>query len=712
MHTPAVAPDDLFVSPDGNDWWSGRLGEPNEERSDGPLATLAGAQRVLRERRGCRRQHREPEVGYTAALACRPCTVWLRGGRYELSEPLCFDSRDSAPVCFRAWPGETPCLDGGREITGWEETEVHGVSAWKVDLPEVRRGEWNFTQLWVNGVRAFRPRRPDTGYYWLDQATPGLERGWGQAGTDRFVTRPGDFQPFHNLTDVEAVMLHFWIEERMPVESWDEARREVVSTHCSRAPLTWEFGKQPAPYYIDNVFEALRKPGQWYLDRPAGTLYYIPRPGETPDTAAVCAPRLQQLLRLCGNPDGNDPVQWLCFQGITFEHTDSARPDETGKTDTPRHEKPAAPRKPIAAASQAACQIPGVLYMEYARHCAFHACTFRHLGWYGLELGSGCTHIDISRNEVCDTGAGGIKIGGGAYGDPDSQYTGFIRVSDNHVHHGGLVYHSGTGIQVRHAGNCLLAHNHVHHFHYSAFSVGWTWGFQPTVSHNNIIEYNLIHDLGQGVLSDMGGIYLLGEAPGTVVRNNVIHTIESAEYGGWGIYPDEGSSHVVIENNISYDANCCPFNQHYGRENIVRNNIFAFGGEAVLSLGKSQGVPAFTLERNIFLTDGAPLFDHGYAHKFSQSPDALISDLNLFWDLQGTPVMVKERTRIDGERHDGIFDFSDWQELGLDRHSVVADPKFCDPANRDFTLAADSPALALGFRPIDTSTVGVRPERE
>src|SRR5579875_487287 len=81
----------------------------------------------------------------------------------------------------------------------------------------------------------------------------------------------------------------------------------------------------------------------------------------------------------------------------------------------------------------------------------------------------------------------------------------------------------------------LIAHNHIHDLFYSGISCGWVWGYAESVSHDNRIEYNHIHDIGQRLLSDMGGIYTLGVQPGTVLRGNLIYNVEKHNYGGWAI---------------------------------------------------------------------------------------------------------------------------------------------------------------------------------
>jgi parallel beta-helix repeat protein len=249
-----------------------------------------------------------------------------------------------------------------------------------------------------------------------------------------------------------------------------------------------------------------------------------------------------------------------------------------------------------------------------------------------------------------------------------------------------------VGVWVGQSSGNAIVHNDIHHLYYTGVSVGWSWGYAPTSAHDNLVEYNHIHTIGQGLLSDMGGIYTLGVSPGTKLRFNHIHDVESYGYGGWGIYTDEGSTTILIENNVVYRTKTGGFHQHYGRENIVRNNVFAFSRDGQLQRTREEDHLSFTFERNIVYWDQGTLLSSNW------KKDRFKMDHNLYWRVGGKP-----------------FDFAgasleDWRKRGHDVHSIVGDPLFVDPAKGDFTLKPDSPALKLDFKPIDLSKVGPRAE--
>ncbi|MGB2936891.1 MAG: right-handed parallel beta-helix repeat-containing protein [Phycisphaerae bacterium] len=647
----------LYVSPGGNDEWSGGRASPLKDGSDGPFRSIARARDAVRELKA------------TGKLTA-PVTVYLRGGTYFLARTLLLTPEDSGtescPITYAAYRGETPVLSGGRRIAGWRKED----GRWVTDVPGVKKGTWRFRQLFVSGERRLRPRLPRRGYF---RVAAGYEAESYHEGADCFIFAPGDLEAgWRNLQDIEVVVLHFWVDTHLPVKSIDPKARRVTFTRKSRRRLSDDYTRAGARYYVENVREALR-PGEWYLDRKTGRLEYWPLPGERLEETETIAPRLTHLVRLEGKPKAGRPVEHVRFKGLTFSHNAwDLPPDDAGDL-------------------QAAVGVPGAAAFSGTGHCLIEGCTFTNLGTYGVDIGAACHHIAVRKNEFVHLGGGGVKISGGDASSPEDRRTSRCEIVDNHIHDGGEIWHSAVGVLLRHASHSTVAHNHIHHLYYTGVSVGWVWGYRESVAVGNRIEFNHIHDIGQGMLSDMGGIYTLGPSPGTVLRNNIIHDVSSHGYGGWGLYTDEGSSNILLENNIVYRTKSGGFHQHYGRENVLRNNIFAFSKTDQIQRSRAEPHVSFTFERNIVYWKGnGPLLGKNWRD------DKFRMDRNVYWNASGRPVGFAGRT------------LDEWRQRGHDVHSLIADPLFVDPEEGDFRLKKDSPALRLGFRPIDTSRVGPR----
>jgi parallel beta-helix repeat protein len=252
------------------------------------------------------------------------------------------------------------------------------------------------------------------------------------------------------------------------------------------------------------------------------------------------------------------------------------------------------------------------------------------------------------------------------------------------------VYHSAVGVLSMNSFENTISHNHIHHLYYTGISAGWVWGYSPSVSKGNAIEHNYIHHIGQKMLSDMGAIYTLGAQPGGVIRGNHIHDVDSWSYGGWGIYTDEGSSNILIENNLVYRTKTGGFHQHYGKENTVRNNIFALMTQDMLQNSRAEPHLGFTFEKNIVYSAGAKMLGNNWTGTNFKLAN------NLYFD-----------TTTPAPKFAGVS-FEDWKKKGHDEGSQLADPLFENPAKDDFRLKPDSPALKLGFQPFDATKAGPR----
>ncbi|MFO0879934.1 MAG: right-handed parallel beta-helix repeat-containing protein [Gemmataceae bacterium] len=647
----------FHVAAQGNDARSGRLVGPNATRTDGPFATLTRARDAARQLRKS-----TPPEG--------PITIRVEG-RHFLREPLVFTPEDSgtksSPLIIEGKPGSGALLSGGRVVQPRVEKGL-----WVIPAKEVKGV---LGHLVVGGTWRSSARWPKSGTFPIAGLAGADPRANYRTPADRFEYAAGQIEPAWAMRgDVEVIVLHFWVDGHFLLRGVDAEKRLALLDRKSLRRLTEDGGSsgKPGRFYLRNVPRDL-EPGEFHHDVVGGVIRYRPATGEQIETTQVVLPHLESLVRFQGKPEAGQWVEHIELRNLTLSDSNFV-PDAKNAGDV-----------------QAAQHVRGAIHLRGARHCTLGGCRLTHLGGYGIELADGCRQNEVTRNELTQLGGGGIRLSGGVARSPEHLRTGENRITNNHLHQLGKLFHAGIGILAQHTDRNEIAHNHIHHLYYTGISIGWVWGYAPSVSVANRVEGNHIHDIGQGLLSDMGGIYMLGISPGTVVRHNVLHDIESFGYGGWGIYTDEGSSNILIENNLVYRTKSGGFHQHYGRENIVRNNIFALAREGQLMRSRPEAHQSFTLERNIIYADGSPIYAKTWKDgKFR-------TDYNLFWDTSG-----KAPSFPGGS-------LAKWQAQGHDQHSLVADPRFVDPAGGDFRLKPDSPAEKIGFRPFDPRTAGVRP---
>lgn len=631
----------FYVATNGNDSWSGTLSSPNDGKTDGPFASLVKARDASRLAKGA--------------------TVYVREGTYFLNEPLILTSEDSGTT-FSAYENEKPIISGGRQIKGWKKVEIEGKKLWMIEIPEVKDGKWLFHELWVNGKRRVMARHPNKGYLKVADVIEKTEQ-WTQ-GQSGFQFNEGDMKAWKTADDAEVVVMCRWVESHLPIKSVDESQRVVYFPYKSVFQLAT--GDQ---YYVENALELLDAPGEWYLNKKEGKLYYMPMPDEDMSIAEVIAPVLTQLVRLEGKPEVCQLIQNVTFKGLTFSHTEWWLPEGS------------------SGFGQAAVGVPGMIYGEGINNCTWENCTIAHAGNYAIELSRGCKGNKIIYCEISDLGAGGVKLGETSIRDNEAERTSGNEVRDCQIHDGGMIFHSAIGVWIGQSPNNRIAYNNIYNFYYTGVSIGWTWGYGPAIATGNILEANNIHHIGVKtngdgpILSDMGGVYTLGNHEGSVVRHNVFHDIAGYNYGGWGIYFDEGTTHIIAENNLVYNTTHGGFHQHYGKENIFRNNIIAFARDWQIQRSRPEEHISFYFEHNIVY------WDKGVAFSGSLGNMNIVFNHNLYFATG------------DGQMKFNDLSFEQWQEKGMDKDSIMADPMFVDPAKRDFHLKPGSPADETGFVP-------------
>lgn len=675
----------FYIATKGNDAWSGTLPQSNQDGTDGPFATLDRAREAIRR------------IKARSSLG-DPVVVYLREGTYPLSKPVVFTHKDSGTrqsrSIYKAYPNETPVLSAGRTIGGWRR--VHAVDdlpqaglgapplqddLWMAEVPGISEGDWYFHDLFINGQRRQRARTPNRGFLNVDgEVSP------ENPATFRF--HPGDIDPAWlagGSSEVGALLK--WGSFHLLLKGVDSTTH-TATLSTKRQP--WGTDKNPR-YWVENTPQVLDAPGEWYLDRRNGVLYYHAAPDEDMSHAIAIAPFLRQLVRFEGDSENEryeSLVHDISLEGLTLSYTDSST-SSTGWTQSYIDwSKP----EDGHIDEQAVIDVPAAVEGVGTDSCTITKCVFVHLGGYAVHFHGGSKENRLTKNLMTDLGAGGIKIGDSKAPSYDAQATRGNVISDNSIHDIGVAYPTAVAIFVGESSGNTISHNEIYNTLYTGISVGWTWSYGPTWTRDNIIEFNHTYNIGRGLLSDLGCIYTVGVQPGTVVRNNLCHDVTRYEhgYGGWGIYLDEGSGSILIQDNIVYRTQDGAFHQNYGRENIIRNNIFALGQNAQVRRTRNEDHTAFVFEHNIFYWNDGKLLDGAWDdgnYRF---------DYNLYFQAVGNSIDFAGRS------------FEEWQRSGKDVHSLVTSPLFVDPMRGNFSVQPGSPISKIGFQPIDPTGIGPR----
>ncbi len=675
---------ELVVASSGNDGAEGSLAEP--------LATLIGARDRIRLLRS---------AGYAGAV-----TVFVRGGTYYESETLVLEEQDSgtenAPVVYKAYPGETPVISGGRNLGAAAQNPDGSCSVY---IPEADDWQWKFHQLFVDDVRYNPARSPNEGYFYV-QGIPPEPADTNYYGAPywychNFEFSPGDLENWSTLAsnDVSICVYTLWDTVSVWLTSVDETSNTAfTATHVLGGldPLGGNAIDEMKRYVVVNAPGSLDAPGEWQLDRDSGMLTVLPFGSENMATQTWVVPLAQTAISIEGSADATQFVDHVRFEGLAFRHY--AAPELAGgKTGGWRY-------------GQAASRAPACVQIDAGRNIEFLSCDVSQVGTHAIHLGRGCTSNRIEQCHLYDLGGGGILCGEptqtqNGYDSGLHGFNGYNVLYNNYIHDGGILHPGSCGILIAQSADNLVSHNDIGFFNWSGMQIGWNWDTSSSWSKNNRVECNRIHDIGQNVLSDMGAIYTVGENLDTLIRSNVICSVfcwvEGS--GGKGFYPDQQTDGVTFSENLVYNLTSFGLGVNSCRSIVLRNNVFAMNyHKAPCHLG--SGADA-VIENNIFYYYWGSV----YGDKFNKiNADWFVAcDSNLFWRIGGGPVTFQQPSP-DGSAVTNLLTLAEWQsQTGLDMHSVVADPMFADPENGDFSLTDPANAQAVGFNQVDWSLAGL-----
>ena len=753
----------FYVAPNGNDSWSGTMASANAAGTDGPFATFERARAAVQALNNSR---------------LTQITVQFRAGTYYLSSTEMMTTADSGSatlqILYENYPGEKPVFSGGVRVQNW--TNVSG-NTWKTTLPASTQ---YFENLFYNGVRRLRPRLGgalgtyyrNAGPVYLQGPAPPANppdascseyfAGSGWECFDRFQYQATDpisstwknlappannhcGQPAGNAAlagDIELVNFEQYTVSKLRVSCVDAVNHIVYLTGATATEADHPTSHGFIPnhrYLIENVEDALTLPGQWFLDRSTTpwTLTYLANAGENPNADSVIVPQVSELFAASG-------LQYVTFQGLTFEHDNYTMP---------------------AAGYNGSAEIIAAVSFQNTQHITVDSVVVAQTSGTGIEFIS-C--IDKSSLNWCianhtagvaanntiqnsafyDLGAGGIRIGTSGNATDTNANVPQSNIVQNTVVEGyGRVFPGSKGISQGQGHDNLYTHNDVYDGYKGAIKICYCANsdVNPPFTNNNVVSFNHVYNLFQGIMNDSGSIYMGVGTPsppqsgtGNKMLNNKVHDVNDASvmdsdgYGGDGLYADDFSGQVDMENNLVYrvSGNAISFSgprAGSGQSSTVKNNILAFAQQSMLnaydpySFGTVPPLPMFfTASNNLMYFDRRAsdsfYVQGGCTYAGEAYTNYEIWSSNLFWRTDGAFATDAKAFHVQqsqnpsnncGDKNSWTnYAFAGWQGLGEDVQSVVQNPGFNNPAYPadDYSLPKGSPGA--GFVVFDPNQAG------
>ena len=652
-------PQRVFVAVNGNDDWSGSLPEPNDRRTDGPFATLERVRDAIREWK------------QTPGLPKDGIVVELRGGVYQREHPFELTASDSgrqdAPIVYRAYRGEDVRIVGGKQLTGMTLVNQSPVlerldegARGKVYQADLRaHGITDYGQVKGGGLELFFRDKPMTLARWPNEGFVQIVDTVGGDPIDVRGTKgdkigklvyDGD-RPGRWTAETDAWLHGYWFwdwsDERQKVESIDTDRHVI-----SLAPPYHHYGYRKGQWYYGlNILAELDSPGEWYLDREQGILYFWP-----PSPIAQGEPTVSVVQTLLSLRD----VSYVTVQNITFE---------------------------VARGT--------AVTISNGSHCLIAGCTLKNVGNSAVAISNGTDHGVVGCN-MYHLGASGIGLSGG---DRKTLTPAGHLAHNNHIHHyGRWTRMYSRAVSLNGVGN-RASHNLIHDAPHQAISFG---------GNDHMIEFNEIHDVCLES-NDAGAIYSGRNwtMRGTVIRHNYLHDITGFEDRGCvGVYLDDMFCGTEIVGNVFYRVTRAAFIGG-GRDVTIANNIFVDCKPAIhidaRALGWAHGHSDMWIKEGL---EKGTLSGIAYTQPpYSQRYPKLV---NILQDDPAAPKgnLVAHNVCVGGQ-WDEVYaparPFVAFKDNLLDGNPGL----FLDAEAGNFQLRDDSPAWKQGFRRIPIQKIGL-----
>jgi hypothetical protein len=670
---------EIYVSPSGNDAAAGT--------QSAPLATLAAARDKADQLK-----------------ASGPVTIYLRAGTYYLSSPLAFGPANSgtilAPIRYVAYGTEKPVISGGIKVTSaWTASSKASVMVTTI-APNLK-----VDQLFLNGQRQVLARYPnyDAGQpilngYSADATSPSRVSGWANPGEGPGYLRGIDGNNWGGnsafITGKNGTSLNL-----TPVG--DNNRGQGIDA---------------AKRLVENIYEELDAPGEWFYRKSTGQLFFYPPAGTTLASATIELASQDVLLNFLGSSASSaNSVKYIGFKGITFTHAYRTLFSK--------------PYEPVLRSDWCIARA-GAVFIQNAENIVIQDCLFDQVGGNGVFMSGYNQHNVVSNCVFNDAGASCVAIMGlnsamrcpNSWSNPGTcndrtkgpltnEYPTFITVDNNMMNHFGRFEKQPAGVALSRTECDTIRHNTLHDCPRAGicFCDG-CWG-------GHIVEYNWIYNDVQET-GDHGPFNAWGRDRNqrwpndttattldawktTIVRSNRFES----KPGNFGIDLDDQASNYLQYNNLLIGGG---LKLQWHRYNTYLNNVLVNGADAQIH-GLWNGSRNY-FARNILTSSQTYFIGFYNVGSANQNVDSVAHNVGMIDSncLVANPTVNTDR---------GSPAWSYWISKGLDAHSVTGDPLFTDvnktwpnyAPKGDYTVKSGSPALRIGFRNFPMDSFGVMP---
>jgi len=547
----------IYVATDGCD------DNPGTEQE--PVATLQKAQELVR--------------GLIAGSK-EPLTVWLQPGTYYVGQSLVFGPEDSGtketPVTWQAVHEGTVTISGGMRLQcDWKQ---YKENIFVCDLPAIKEGMLKFSELYVNKKRQIRARFPNgdpqlpqpKGYVLSEGAKPPWQNPPHHPHTEMYYD-PETFTKKHWAHPEDAVVfcfqrisfddVPFW-NSQWHVRGLERDRNAILLGEGGHQQLLWHYMKvyKPGiypemPFYVENVFEELDAPGEWYLNSREGKLYYLPEPDLQLETAVVEPALLQRVVQFLGTKD--NPVHHITLRGLWIAHAASTYFEPYS----------------VAGMGDYTIQRGGAVFLEGAEDITVDGCSLEGNNGNGFYVNGYARHVKLCNSRLVNIGESGICFTGKDNYRPDKRYIcrhcGFdhwwgwdelseddmpvdCEASNNLVHDVGVFAKQCGGVFIANALRIRVSHNHIFNCPRAGINVN------NGLYGGHIFENNDLHDAVRET-SDHGPFNSYGRDhfwcqhvnhPGFAPEGQAEHTGDSEhDFGSFEEITRSARETTIIRNN-------------------------------------------------------------------------------------------------------------------------------------------------------------------